>query len=200
MKKILFLLLLTFPVSACEKEVFDVIGNYSNPQKALLVMDMQLDALGANAKMPIVKSQIEPLINIVNTIIEDYSEKGYKIIYIKTAFPKNSKEKGFIEGTAGIEIDPRVRVISENIFVKNKPNAFFNKEFENFLIANQVNELYITGLMAEYCVKATALAALKRNYTVHYIENAVGTQDLKKLESTKNDLKKKGAQILTYQN
>jgi nicotinamidase-related amidase len=170
-KKISLLLLLTITIIACKKDDFDgiIIGTYDDPQKALLVMDMQLDALGENAKMPIVKSQIVDLINTVNAIIDDYSEKGYKIIYIKTVFPKNSKEKGFIEGTVGIEIDPRVNIVSENIFVKNKSDAFSNKEFESFLISNQVNELYVTGLMAEGCVSTTVVAALKRNYTVYYI-------------------------------
>ena len=186
--------------SGCNKEEFDgptdgpAIDNYANPQKALLVMDMQNDALGKNAKEPIVNS-VENLIEIVNTIIDDYSTAEYIIIYIKSEY----KDGAFIKGTPGAEIHPDVTIISNaKIFVKNKSDAFTNKDFDNYLIANQVNELYIVGLMAEACVYNTSVAALNRKYVVNYIENAVGTKDLKSLEPTKEDLKRKGANIITY--
>ena len=82
MKKfVVFLMFLSIIISCSTKG--SVIGNYSNPQKALVVMDMQNDALGKDAKTPIANSA-DNLIKVVNIIIDDYSSKGYKIIYIKT--------------------------------------------------------------------------------------------------------------------
>ena len=154
------------------------IANYNNPQKALVVMDMQLDLIGENAKLPI-ENNAEDLIKIVNDIIDDYNREGYKIIYIRSIFSKYAianffRNKAAIEGTTGIEIDSRIKIVSENIFDKKRSSAFSNKEFDSFLIQNQINELYITGVMAEGCVYKTAIGGLDRKYIVNYIENAVG--------------------------
>ena len=199
LKKIIPLCLLFIIAFSCSNKH---IADYNNPQKALVVMDMQLDFLGENAKMPI-ENQAEDLIQTVNSIIDDYDSKGYKIIYIKNVFSKYSianffRNKAAIEGTTGIEIDPRVKIVSENIFEKKRSSAFSNKDFENYLIENQINELYITGLMAEGCVYKTAVEGLDKKYIVNYIENAVGIWKMENLEPTKEKLTKKGARILSY--
>ena len=95
MKKAFFLFALAVLIISCATNGKN-IDNYNNPQKALLVMDMQNDALGKDAKMPIANSG-EELIKIVNAIIDDYYSKGYKIIYIKTEY----SGLAFIKGTPG---------------------------------------------------------------------------------------------------
>ena len=200
MKKIILLCLVPILVVSCKTQQ---ITNYDNPQKALVVMDMQLDMLAENAKLPI-ENNAEDLIKIVNQIIDDCNSQGYKIIYIRSTFSKNNiansfRNKAAIEGTAGIEIDPRIKIVSENIFDKKSSSAFSNKNFENYLIENKINELYIVGLMAEGCVSKTAISGLDKKYTVHFIENAVGVWKMKNFEPTKEKLNKKGAQIITYE-
>jgi nicotinamidase-related amidase len=199
LNKIVFLCLVSVMVGSCSVKQ---IANYNNPQKALVVMDLQLDLIGKNAKLPI-ENNAEDLIKIVNDIIDDYNSKGYKIIYIRSVFSKYSianffRNKACVEGTAGIEIDPRVHIVSENIFDKKRSSAFSNKDFENYLIQNQVNELYMTGVMAEGCVNKTAIGGLERKYIVNYIENAVGVWKMKNLEPTIEKLNKKGARVITY--
>lgn len=199
LKKIILLCFVPVIVVSCSTQR---IANYNNPQKALVVMDMQLDFLGENPKMPI-ENQVEDLIKTVNDIIEDFNSKGYEIIYIRSAFSKNDiansfRNKAAIEGTTGIEIDPRINIVSENIFDKKHSSAFSNKDFENYLIKNQINELYIIGLMAEGCVYKTAISGLDRKYAVNFIENAVGVWKMKNFEPTKEKLSKKGANIITY--
>ena len=200
LKKIILLCLVSMIVMSCS---IKQVANYNNPQKALLVVDMQLDFLGENAKMPI-ENQVEDLIQTVNCIIDDYNSKGYKIIYINNAFSKYDianffRNKASIKGTAGAEIDPRIKIVSENIFEKKRSSAFSNKDFEEYLINNQINELYMTGLMAEGCVYKTAISGLDRKYTINYIENAVGVWKMKNLEPTKEKLNKKGAKVIIYE-
>jgi len=201
LKKVILLHLVSMIVVSCSS--IKPIDKYANPQKVLLVIDMQLDFIGENAKMPI-ENQVEDLIQTVNNIIDDYNSKGYKIIYVNSAFSKYAianffRNKAAVEGTTGTEIDPRIKIISENIFEKKHSSAFTNKDFENYLINNQINELYITGLMAEGCVYKTAVGALDRKYIVNYIENAVGVWKMKNLETTKEKLNKKGAKIIKYE-
>jgi len=83
------------------------ITNYGNPPKALLVIDMQVDLVDENGKFPIEKNQINGLITTVNAIIEDFYNDGCIIIYIRNIL-KN--------GTHGAEIDPRINIVSVNIF------------------------------------------------------------------------------------
>jgi len=199
LKKIILLCLVSVMVASCS---IKQITNYDNPQKALVVMDMQLDLIGENAKLPI-ENNADDLIKTVNDIIDDYNSKGYRIIYIRSVFSKYDvanffRNKACIEGTAGIEIDPRVHIVSENIFDKKRSSAFSNRDFENYLIQNQINELYMTGVMAEGCVYKTAISGLERKYAVNYIENAVGVWKMKNLKPTIEKLNKKGARVIAY--
>jgi nicotinamidase-related amidase len=179
------------------------IANYENPQKALIVIDMQLDFTGEKANMPIEAGTAANLINVVNHIIDDYNGKGYQIVYIKNVYKKHAIANLFqgnvtIEGTAGTEIDPRIHLVSGNIFDKNKGDAFTTKAFEQFLINNRVNEIFVCGIMAHGCVYYTALGGQNRNYTVNYIANAVGAPQRKNIENTIKKLKNKGVTITEW--
>jgi nicotinamidase-related amidase len=203
MKNLFFIVLLFFALSGCSFDEISKISNYDNPQKALLVIDMQIDYIDENGKFPIEKNQINNLIEIVNNIIGDFHRDNHQIIYMRNIFRKNdikniSRNFAVIEGTAGAEIDPRINIVSDNIFDKYTPNAFSNKRFENFLIKNQINELYVAGVMADECVYETALGAFDRNYIVNYISNAVGSSSVKNIENAVEKLRKKGINIIEY--
>jgi nicotinamidase-related amidase len=109
-----------------------------------------------------------------------------------------SRNFAVIEGTAGAEIDPRINIVSDNIFDKYTPSAFSNKRFENFLIKNQINELYVCGVMADECVYETALSAFNSGYNVNYYANAVGSSSIKNIENAIEKLKNKGINIIEY--
>jgi len=65
LKKIILLCLVPVMVASCSVKQ---IAHYDNPQKALVVMDMQLDLIGENAKLPI-ENNVDDLIKTVNDII-----------------------------------------------------------------------------------------------------------------------------------
>ena len=203
MKNIVFIVLLLFAFSHCSLDEITKIDNYDNPQKALLVIDMQIDYIDENGKFPIERSQINNLIETINNIIMDFNDNDYQIIYFRNIFRKNdikniSRNFAVVEGTSGAEIDPRINIVSDNIFYKYIPNAFSNKRFENFLIKNQINELYVCGVMADECVYETALGAFDRNYVVNYISNAVGSSSVKNIENAIEKLRNKGINIIEY--
>ena len=62
-----------------------------------------------------------------------------------------------------------------NDFAKNRTDAFSNRQLEQFLIDQQVTELYLVGLDAAFCVYYTALGALNRGYNVTVVSDAVMT-------------------------
>jgi len=200
----IFLILPLFAIfSCCSFDEITKIDNYDNPQKALLVIDMQIDYIDENGKFPIERSQINNLIETVNNIIADFNDNDYQIIYIRRFFRKNDIQNIFrnfavIEGTTGAEIDPRINIVSDDIFDKYTPSAFSNKRFEYFLTSNRINELYVCGVMADECVYETALGAFDRNYKVNYISNAVGSSSVKNIENAIEKLRNKGINIIEY--
>jgi len=203
MKKIFFIAPLFAIVSCCSLDEAVKIDNYDNPQKALMVIDMQIDYIDENGKFPIERSQINNLIETINNIIVDFNENDYQIIYIRNIFRRNDIKNIFrnfavVEGTAGVKIDPRINIVSDNIFDKYTPSAFSNKRFENFLISNQINELYVCGVMADECVYETALSAFNSGYTVNYYANAVGSSSVKNIENAIEKLRNKGINIIEY--
>ena len=66
-----------------------------------------------------------------------------------------------------------------------------------FLIENQIDELYLTGLDAEHCVYHTAKGALNRGYAVKIITDAVLILHEKKLTDILRKYQKKGVVLTT---
>ena len=58
---------------------------------------------------------------------------------------------------------------------KSSPSAFSNPELHRYLQAHGVNELYIVGVFAEGCVRATVSDARRRGYKVNVIADAVAS-------------------------
>jgi len=200
--KMMVIIIVIISLISCTSNITK-IGDYNNPKKALLVMDMQVDLIDENGKLPIEKSQIDNLLITVNNIIEDFYNEDYLIIYIRNILKKGSIKGSFVkystlEETPGAEIDPRINIVSENVFNKYAGSAFSNKDFENYLLKNNINELYLCGVMADGCVYVTALDAHKGNYKVNYISNAVGSLSTKRIENATRKLNKKGVNVIEY--
>jgi nicotinamidase-related amidase len=64
-----------------------IIPTYQSPKTVLLVLDMQEDFLGENAKMPIDKEQIPVITAVANSLIDEFERDGKLIIYVKSEFP-----------------------------------------------------------------------------------------------------------------
>jgi nicotinamidase-related amidase len=201
MKNIWFIVL-AFLLNSCVSNTVKIV-NYENPQKALLVIDMQIDYIGENAKYPVENNQIKNLINTTNKIINDFYQKNYTIIYLRRIFKENDFKNKFnnyaaIEGTVGAEIDPRINIVSNNIFDKYDASAFSSIDFENCLINNQIDELYLCGVMADQCVFETALDGHNKGYNVNYFVNAVGSTNVRNIEKAIKKLRNKRISTIEF--
>jgi len=179
------------------------IEQYNAPQKALVVIDIQEDYTGKTAKTPFPYKNSKALIQSVNTLIQKAMENNIHIVYIRQEFDgimgRWFSDK-FANGTAkkgnpGTEIDSRVTIVSTNIFGKPKGDSFSNPLFEKFLIENRINELFLSGLDAEFCVYHTALGALNRNYTVTVVQDAIAIRNEDKLEKMLNTYRSKDIKL-----
>jgi nicotinamidase-related amidase len=171
---------------------------------ALLVLDMQEDFLGENAKMPIDKKQIPGITAVVNGLIDEFERDGRPIIYIKSEFPKIAlgnriRHHAAIKGSPGTAIYGKIRISGTAVFSKAKPDAFSNPELEIYLAANHVRRLVITGVYADQCVLQTTLGALDRNYQVTFIRNGVGSSSENKVKKACEKVEKRGGEVVDYQ-
>jgi len=156
------------------------IVEYKNPQKALLVIDVQEDATGTTAFPLPYKGKAEYIARL-NKVIEAANRKNFLIIYIKQEFEGTwGKAMSWaifggsdIKGTPGTQVDKRVVILSDHKITKPWGDSFYNPQLDKFLTGQRVNELYLVGLDPEFCIYSTARGALNRGYKVTVITDAV---------------------------
>ena len=153
-------------------------------KKALVVIDLQND----------ITKHYKDIIANVNTAIDWAKSEGMQVVYIKH-HNKIPFIRAFIAGTKGAELVPEMKIISDNIFAKEKGNALTSKDFAAFIKDNSLNEFYVAGADATACVKATCVNMKKSSYAVHVISDCVTSYNLKKLDKMFSYYKKKGCEV-----
>lgn len=87
-------------------------------KKALIVVDMQNDYLW-NRRKKMFSYNTPELVNAVNSLISEFSERGDDVIYVGQVFPNIITNKWFIgfsiKGTSGAEIYPDVDIVSDTL-------------------------------------------------------------------------------------
>ncbi len=154
------------------------IAGYPDPRSALVVLDLQEGYAGTNSRQPVTIPPTNGLIATVNRLIDGAAASGMEVAYVRQVFGNNL----FVRLHGGkrqgrIIVDRRIRLINSNDFEKNRTDAFSNGEFERLLINRQVNELYLVGVDAAFCVYYTALGALNRGYKVTVVTDAVRSRN-----------------------
>jgi maleamate amidohydrolase len=168
---------------------------------AILVLDIQKGFISDNARMPVAKHQIEPMLEKVNRIIEKADSIGIPVVYVGNEFePKQFIANFFtknsaLKGSEGSELDERLLKVNNHYYAKNKSNAFSNSELVSYLKANEVKNLVIVGLFAEGCVAATAIDSIRRKFTVTVVGDAVASVNDSKREKSLKYLGTKGVAI-----
>lgn len=136
------------------------------------------------------------MIATVNRLIGMAAETGMEVAYIRQVFSNNLFVR--LHGgrrTGKVIIDRRIRVINNNDFEKNRTDAFSNRQFEQLLIDRQVNELYLVGVDAAFCVYYTALGARNRGYRVVVVTDAVASRN--RMPDVLKRYRNKGIEVIT---
>ncbi len=178
---ILFVLVLIVNLIIFEKNAAIVskgqlIENYSEPNCALLVVDIQEATTGNISLNSFYKKNSEVLINNINRISDSFKDKNFQIIYIRSEVSNpliNLLNNSFAKGSLGAEFDKRLKINIGLEVVKTRNDAFLDTELDKILTSNKINELYIVGLDAAHCINTTTTAAQNRNYEIKLIEEAI---------------------------
>jgi nicotinamidase/pyrazinamidase len=186
-------------------------------RKALVVVDVQNDfSPGGSLGVP----GGDKIIPAVNKYIKIFSKKKFPVFATRDWHPpRTSHFKDFggawpahcIQGTRGAQFHPKLKLNPNATLLykgtdpdKDGYSAFHAQElsgrdFARILEMEGIKEIYIAGLATDYCVKFTALEALKRGFKVKILLDAVKGVDLKPKDSEKavKEIVKKGAKTIT---
>ena len=150
------------------------------PSTALLALDLQRDFLADDARMPVARAQVAPLLEVSNSLIDAAAARAVPVVFIVNAFPRSQRLLNFLRrgaavaGTPGAELDPRVRAAPGATFPKERGDAFTNPALDAYLRAQGITHLLVIGVFAPACVRATARGALGRGYRVTVVRDGVG--------------------------
>ena len=127
---------------------------------ALLVLDMQRDFLGPTGKLSFSEERAERTLRNVNEAIADAVASCKEVVYVANAFRDGDWTNIFrrwaaIEGTPGAELHPRLSIVSQHLFPKDRGNAFSNPAQLEFLRERKTGAGAIAGVYADKCVAAT---------------------------------------------
>ncbi len=146
---------------------------------ALLVIDMLNDFIeeGGALSVPGAKR----IVPRIAELIAEARREGVPVIYVTDAHREDDHEFRYwpphaVTGSWGagvvVELAPQA---GDYIVPKRRYSAFFGTDLDNYLREMGVKTLYLTGVLTNICVYATALDASMRNYTVKVFKDAVAS-------------------------
>jgi nicotinamidase/pyrazinamidase len=181
------------------------IAQYDSPRSALVLIDLQEDCTGATSRPPFPYRNSEALIAQANRAIRVAEARRDLVVVADQEFSgllgtlwSNLFVGGrLMTGEKGTATDHRLAVSAATKFSKPKGDAFSNPDFERFLVEHQVDELYIAGVDAQFCVLLTARGALARGYKVNMLKDAIGLMKEEKWTEVLSDYQRRGMRLVT---
>ena len=137
---------------------------YLDPRKAaLLVVDVQRALF--SRRTPI--HEAEQLLSNINSLIDRWHQEGGLVVYIQ-----HSNNKMLVKDTPDWEIHPDLKKINSGVLVhKLHGNAFEKTNLMDILESKGIEEVVVTGLVTQGCVRATCIGAHKLGYRVILVED-----------------------------
>lgn len=133
--------------------------------EALLVVDIQPETVRPRSA--------ESYIGVWNKIIEGFSPDAVAYVANLRPFSRIPGSSPFAEG---------LDIVSDNVFYKRVPDAFSNPGLDGWLKSIGADAVRIIGIDGNWCIKATALGAVKHGYEARVIRSAVSSKNSKAFE------------------
>ncbi|MDA2936311.1 nicotinamidase [Patescibacteria group bacterium AH-259-L05] len=185
-------------------------------KKALIIVDVQNDFCpGGSLPVPQGNEVVGPL----NRMVEYAREHGWLIVASRDWHPAVTNHfetyggmwpVHCVNNTKGAEFHRDLEVDDATIISKaTEPDEDGYSAFDGysqsgqllriFLKSHGVGEVYVGGLATDYCVKATALDAVKYRFRTFLLSDAIHGVDLKEGNSDRaiDEMKQAGVSIIT---
>jgi nicotinamidase/pyrazinamidase len=177
---------------------------------ALIVVDVQLDFCEGGALAAAeTKSLIEPL----QKYIEAARRNGTTIVYTQDWHPaehSSFKENGgpwpihCVANTPGSELMPPLRAVDGDIVIHKGVgvdgqgySGFESTELAQHLKQLKIDRVLVSGIATEYCVRATALDALKQGFETLVLSDLVRAVKPGETGKILEELQRAGAKVTT---
>jgi nicotinamidase/pyrazinamidase len=163
---------------------------------ALVVVDVQNDfSPGGSLAVP----NGDEVVPVINSAIEKFTAAGAPVFATRDWHPEKTKHfeahgglwpPHCVQGTRGAEFHPGLRlppsagIMSKGMDPEEDAYSAFQArdaadvELAIVLGTRGIRRLFVAGLATDYCVKATALDALHRDFQVVVLEDAIKAVDL----------------------
>ena len=146
-------------------------------------MDLQRDFLDLKeGRLPVNGPGAEAVLRVANALLSKRVLPEALPIMVLNQFSATARIGNFFRkgaamaGSVGAQLDPRlIQHGAAKIIFKARPSAFSNAELDTYLQRHGIQTLYVLGVFAEGCVRATVLDAIKRGYSVHVLTDAVAS-------------------------
>jgi nicotinamidase/pyrazinamidase len=177
---------------------------------ALLVVDLQRDFCSGGA-LPVKNG--DQVVPEINRIIDAFDRHGLPIFFTRDWHPPNHvsfKSQGgnwpphCVQGSTGAEFHPALRIplraaiISKGDVPEEEAySGFQGTDLETRLRKLGIEEIILCGLTTDYCVKESALDALRAGFKVSVIRDCIRAVDVKPGDGAMalSAMKKAGAKI-----
>ncbi|GGV94105.1 hypothetical protein GCM10015535_58720 [Streptomyces gelaticus] len=146
--------------------------NRALPVQALLVVDVQADAVRGDRAVP----EADRLVERTAELIARARKGGALVVHVQNDGPPGAGDE---PGTPGWELHHTVEDSpTEAVIRKLRDDGFHGTPLDGLLRDSGVRALAICGVMSEMCVQATARTALELGYRVVMPHDAHATHDI----------------------
>ena len=135
-----------------------------NPENtALLVIDVQMALF--SRPTPIYRA--DDLLRNINSLVEMFRRSNALVVYIQ-----HSNNKMLVKGSDGWQYHPDLDITETDLVIhKIHGNAFKDTNLRQVLESRGIEDIVITGLVTQGCVRATSIAGHELGYGVILIED-----------------------------
>ncbi|GAA1313120.1 hypothetical protein GCM10009647_038740 [Streptomyces sanglieri] len=148
------------------------MSDHALPVQALLVVDVQADAVEGDRAVP----EAARLLDRTADLIARARSVGALVVHVQNDGQPGAGDE---PGTAGWELHHHVEASGTEVVVrKTRDDGFHGTPLGGLLTDSGVRALAICGVMSEMCVQATARTALELGYRVVMPHDAHATHDI----------------------
>jgi nicotinamidase/pyrazinamidase len=154
-------------------------------KRALIIVDVQNDFCPGGA---LAVARGDEVIAPLNDLAREFLARGDLVVKSRDWHPAGTKHFAAyggtwpihcVQGTPGAEFhprlidDPRIPVVSKDKMDIDEYSAFDGTQLSALLREHGVEEVWVGGLATDYCVKHTALDAVREGFTVKAVSEAM---------------------------
>ncbi len=147
--------------------------------KAVIVTDMLYDFIYGALKCERAVKIIKP----IQKLLEKAHKEKWVICYVNDTHDKTDRELAIwgehaMRGSSGNRVIDELKPINgDKVFEKHYYSAFVNTGLDEYLKANNVDEIIIVGVQAHICVLNTSASAYNLGYKIKAPSNCIEAFD-----------------------